>query len=354
MDTPLASYLASPPLVVAYALTGTVLGDMTTDPLGNDEHGRPIFLKDVWPTAAEVEALVASSVAPEQFAREYGRIFEGDENWKSMPAPTGDMFEWAADSTYVREPPFFLDFAPEPAALTDIDNARVLAVLGDSITTDHISPAGAISADSPAGRHLVDHGVAQAEFNSFGSRRGNHEVMMRGTFGNIRLRNQMVPDVEGPFTRHGPSGERMSIFDAAMRYQQDATPLVVIAGREYGSGSSRDWAAKGAALLGIKAVIARSFERIHRSNLVCMGVLPLQFENGDSAESLGLNGSEILTITCIADTIEPRQSAQVNVARRDGSRTTFDTIVRIDAPAEVEYFRHGGILPMVLRQMMPS
>ncbi|MEQ9568882.1 MAG: aconitate hydratase AcnA, partial [Longimicrobiales bacterium] len=285
-----ASYLASPPLVVAYALTGTVLGDMTTDPLGNDEHGRPIFLKDVWPTAAEVEALVASSVAPEQFAREYGRIFEGDENWKSMPAPTGDMFEWAADSTYVREPPFFLDFAPEPAALTDIDNARVLAVLGDSITTDHISPAGAISADSPAGRHLVDHGVAQAEFNSFGSRRGNHEVMMRGTFGNIRLRNQMVPDVEGPFTRHGPSGERMSIFDAAMRYQQDATPLVVIAGREYGSGSSRDWAAKGAALLGIKAVIARSYERIHRSNLVCMGVLPLQFENGDSAESLGLNG----------------------------------------------------------------
>jgi len=349
-----ASYLASPPLVVAYALAGTVLCDMTADPLGNDKHGRPVLLKDLWPTAGEVEALVASSVAPEQFDKEYGRIFEGDDKWKSMPAPTGNMFEWAADSTYVREPPFFIDFAPEPAALADIEGARVLAVLGDSITTDHISPAGAISADSPAGSYLVGHGVAQAEFNSFGSRRGNHEVMMRGTFGNIRLRNQMVPGVEGPFTRHVPSGEKMSIFNASMRYQQEATPLVVVAGREYGSGSSRDWAAKGSALLGIKAIIALSYERIHRSNLVCMGVLPLQFKEGDSAKSLGLDGSESFTITGIAGGIEPRQLASVVVTRQDGSQTTFDAVVRIDALAEVEYFRHGGILQMVLRQLLPA
>jgi len=347
-----ASYLASPPLVVAYALAGTVLCDMAADPLGNDKHGRPVLLKDLWPTAGEVETLVTSSVAPEQFDKEYGRIFEGDDKWKSMPAPTGNMFEWAADSTYVREPPFFIDFAPEPAALTDIEGARVLAVLGDSITTDHISPAGAISANSPAGRYLVGHGVAHAEFNSFGSRRGNHEVMMRGTFGNIRLRNQMVPGVEGPFTRHVPSGERMSIFDAAMRYQQEATPLVVVAGREYGSGSSRDWAAKGSALLGIKAIIAQSYERIHRSNLVCMGVLPLQFTQGDSARSLGLDGSESFTITGIAGSIEPRQLARVALTRQDGSQKTFDAIVRIDARAEVEYFRHGGILHMVLRQLL--
>ena len=349
-----ASYLASPPLVVAYALIGTVLCDLTTDPLGTDAQGRPVLLKDIWPSAEEIEALMASSVTSAQFDTEYGRIFEGDDQWRSMPAPTGTLFDWAPDSTYVREPPFFIDFAAQPAALADIDGARALAVLGDSITTDHISPAGSIAANSPAGRYLVDHGVSVPEFNSFGSRRGNHEVMMRGTFANIRLRNSMVPGTEGPWTRHLPSGDTMSIYDAAMRYQQAGTPLVVVAGREYGSGSSRDWAAKGTALLGIKAIIAESYERIHRSNLVCMGVLPLQFKDGDSAQSLGLNGSETFTITGLANGIEPRQQARVAVTRPDGSQLSFDAIVRIDAPAEVEYFRHGGILQMVLRHLLPS
>jgi aconitate hydratase len=347
-----ASYLASPPLVVAYALAGTVLCDMTTDALGAGKNGKAVYLKDLWPSAAEVQALVASSLTNAQFDKEYGRIFEGDAKWKSMPAPTGELFAWDAQSTYVREPPFFIDFAPEPAPFADILGARALAVLGDSITTDHISPAGAIGAASPAGRYLVEHGVAADEFNSFGSRRGNHEVMMRGTFGNIRLRNQMVPGAEGPWTRHVPSGEKMSIYDASMRYQREGTPLVVIAGAEYGSGSSRDWAAKGSALLGIKAIIARGYERIHRSNLVCMGVLPLQFQDGDSAQSLALDGSETYAITGIAGGIEPGQLARVGVTRQDGSQTTFDAIVRIDAHAEVEYFRHGGILQMVLRHLL--
>ena len=347
-----ASYLASPPLCVAYALVGTVLCDLTVDPLGTDRNGKPVYLKDIWPTTQEIESLVASSVASEQFDLEYGRIFEGDDEWKSMPAPSGTLFDWAGDSTYVREPPFFIDFAGVPAPLTDIAEARALAMLGDSITTDHISPAGTIGANSPAGRHLVEHSVSQAEFNSFGSRRGNHDVMMRGTFGNIRLRNLMVPGVEGPWTLHRPSGDEMSIYDAAMRYRQEGTPLVVIAGREYGSGSSRDWAAKGTALLGIKALIAESYERIHRSNLVCMGVLPLQFKNGDSAKSLGLTGDETFTITGITAGIQPRQSAKVSVRRPDGSQMAFETTVRIDAPAEVDYFRHGGILQMVLRQLL--
>ena len=347
-----ASYLASPPLCVAYALVGTVLCDLTVDPLGTGRNGKPVYLKDIWPTTQEIESLVASSVASEQFDLEYGRIFEGDDEWKSMPAPSGTLFDWAGDSTYVREPPFFIDFAGTPAPLTDIAEARALAMLGDSITTDHISPAGSISADSPAARYLVDHGVPQAEFNSFGSRRGNHDVMMRGTFGNIRLRNLMVPGVEGPWTVHRPSGDQMSIYDAAMRYRQEGTPLVVIAGREYGSGSSRDWAAKGTALLGIKALIAESYERIHRSNLVCMGVLPLQFKNGDSAKSLGLTGDETFSITGITAGIEPRQSAKVSVRRSDGTQMAFETTVRIDAPAEVDYFRHGGILQMVLRQLL--
>ncbi len=347
-----ASYLASPPLCVAYALVGTVLCDLTVDPLGIDRHGKPVYLKDIWPTTQEIESLVASSVASEQFDLEYGRIFQGDDKWKSMPAPTGILFDWAGDSTYVREPPFFIDFAGVPAPLTDIAEARALAVLGDSITTDHISPAGTIGASSPAARYLVEHSVPQAEFNSFGSRRGNHDVMMRGTFGNIRLRNLMVPGVEGPWTLHRPSGDEMSIYDAAMRYRQEGTPLVVIAGREYGSGSSRDWAAKGTALLGIKALIAESYERIHRSNLVCMGVLPLQFKNGDSAKSLGLTGDETFTITGISAGIQPRQSAKVSVRRPDGSQMAFEATVRIDAPAEVDYFRHGGILQMVLRQLL--
>ena len=347
-----ASYLASPPLVVAYALAGTVLCDLTTDALGTDQQGKPVFLRDIWPSAAEVEALVASSLTNEQFDKEYGRIFEGDAKWKSMPAPTGKLFEWDAQSTYVREPPFFIDFAAKPAPFADVLGARALAVLGDSITTDHISPAGAIGADSPAGKYLIEHGVAPDEFNSFGSRRGNHEAMMRGTFGNIRLRNQMVPGAEGPWTRHVPSGEKMSIYDASMRYQHEGTPLVVVAGAEYGSGSSRDWAAKGSALLGIKAIVAQSYERIHRSNLVCMGVLPLQFKDGDSATSLALDGSETYAITGIAGGIEPGQLARVGVTRKDGSQTAFDAIVRIDARAEVEYFRHGGILQMVLRHLL--
>ncbi len=347
-----ASYLASPPLCVAYALAGTVMTDLATDPLGHGRDGKPVYLKDIWPSAEEVEALVRASVSPEQFELEYGRIFAGDERWKGMPAPTGTLFAWDGDSTYVREPPYFIDFAGAPAPPADVVAARALAVFGDSITTDHLSPAGAITADSPAGRYLTGHGVPPPEFNSFGSRRGNHEVMLRGTFGNIRLRNHMVPGVEGAWTIHVPSGERMSIYDAAQRYLGEKTPLVVIAGKEYGAGSSRDWAAKGPSLLGVKAVIAEGFERIHRSNLICMGILPLQFDAGASAQSLGLDGSEAYDIRGIAAGVTPRQKARVVVTRQDGTRAEFEATVRIDAPAEVEYFRHGGILEMVLRQLL--
>ncbi len=349
-----ASYLASPPLCIAYALVGTVLCDLSVDRLGTDRQGNPVYLKDIWPTTKEIESLIASSVTQEQFGLEYGRIFEGDEKWRSMPAPVGDLFSWAEDSTYVREPPFFIDLPDDPAPLADVEDARALVVLGDSITTDHISPAGAITVNSRAGQYLAKHGVPTEEFNSFGSRRGNHEVMMRGTFANTRLRNSMVPGVEGPRTIHIPSGDEMSIYDAAMRYLEEGTPLVVIAGREYGSGSSRDWAAKGAALLGVKAVIAEGYERIHRSNLVCMGVLPLQFQNGDSAQSLGLTGTEVFSIRGIAEGIEPRQSVRVSVDRQDGSSVEFDATVRIDAPAEVEYFVNGGILPMILRDLQST
>jgi len=349
-----ASYLASPPLCLAYALKGTVLCDLTVDPLGMDRDGRPVYLKDLWPTAEEVASLVDSCVSSEQFDVEYGRIFAGDERWRSMPAPTGTLFEWDSASTYVREPPYFFDVAPAPSPPADITGAHALALLGDSITTDHISPAGTITTNSPAGKFLIDHGVQPSEFNSFGSRRGNHEVMMRGTFGNIRLRNLMTPNVEGPWTVHVPSGEQLSIYDASRRYEEEGTPLVVIAGKEYGSGSSRDWAAKGSALLGIKAVIAESYERIHRSNLVCMGVLPLQFEPGVSARSLGLTGFEIFSVTGISSSITPRQAATVTVTRQDGSRVEFATTVRIDAPAEVEYFTHGGILQMVLRELLAA
>jgi len=346
------SYLASPPLCVAYALAGTVNGDLTVDPLGHTADGKPVYLKDLWPTAEEVQSLVSGSVSSDQFELEYGRIFEGDEKWQSMPAPIGTLFDWDSTSTYVREPPYFIDFGGAPVPAADIVAARALAVFGDSITTDHISPAGSITVDSPAGQYLVTHQVPPAEFNSFGSRRGNHEVMMRGTFGNIRLRNRMVPGREGPWTRHVPSGDTMSIYEAAQRYLHEATPLVVIAGREYGSGSSRDWAAKGSALLGVKAIIAETYERIHRSNLVCMGILPLQFAPGDSAETLGLTGFESFSITGLARGISPRQSARVSVIRQDQSVLEFDTLVRIDATAEAEYFRHGGILQMVLRELL--
>ena len=349
-----ASYLASPPLCVAYALAGTVTCDLTSDPLGSGRDGRPIFLRDIWPTSEEVQSLVAASVSSGQFESEYGRIFAGDAKWKSMPAPTGTLFNWDSTSTYVREPPYFIDSVSVREPPADIRGAKVLAVLGDSITTDHISPAGSIPVDSPAGQYLVEHSVSPAEFNSFGSRRGNHEVMMRGTFGNIRLRNRMVPGMEGPWTLHVPSGEQMSLYDAAMLYKNEATPLIVIAGKEYGSGSSRDWAAKGSALLGIKAVIARTYERIHRSNLVCMGVLPLQFAPDDSVDSLGLTGFETVSISGIAGGVTPRQSARVTVIRQDNSVVEFDTMVRIDAAAEVEYFRNGGILHMVLRQLLSA
>jgi aconitate hydratase len=349
-----ASYLASPPLCVAYALAGTVMCDLTKEPLGRGADGKPVYLKDIWPSTEEVESLVASAVSSDQFDLEYGRIFEGDAKWKSMPAPTGTLFDWDDESIYVREPPYFIDSGRAPAASSDIVGAKVLALLGDSITTDHISPAGGITVDSPAGKYLVDHAVPPTEFNSFGSRRGNHEVMMRGTFANIRLRNLMVPGTEGPWTLHAPSRDKMSIYDAALRYQGEGTPLIVIAGQEYGSGSSRDWAAKGPALLGVKAIIARTYERIHRSNLVCMGVLPLQFEAGDSAQSLGLTGLETYSVTGLSGGITPRQTAIVSVTRTDGSQFEFMTTVRIDAPAEVEYFLNGGILKMVLRQLLPT
>jgi aconitate hydratase len=349
-----ASYLASPPLCVAYALAGTVKCDLSVDPLGTDARGKPVYLRDIWPSAEEVESLVASSVSSDEFDLEYGRIFKGDAKWQSMPAPTGDLYDWDESSTYVREPPYFIDFADTPAAHADIAEARILAMLGDSITTDHISPAGSITAESSAGKYLADHGVPSAEFNSLGSRRGNHEVMMRGTFGNVRLRNLMLPGVEGPWTRHVPSGDKMSIYDATQRYQQEGTPLVVIAGREYGSGSSRDWAAKGPALLGVKAIIAQTYERIHRSNLLCMGILPLQFEDGVSARSLGLTGDEGLSITGLGAGITPRQDVSVSAARPDGTRVQFETTVRIDAAAEVEYFVNGGILQMVLRRLLAA
>jgi aconitate hydratase len=349
-----ASYLASPPLCVAYALTGHVETDLTREPLGAGRDGSPVYLRDLWPSAEEVQAAVADAISPEQFKREYGRIFAGDEHWDSLPSPTGPMFAWDPASTYVREPPFFEGLAPEASEPADVIDARVLVKVGDSITTDHISPAGAIKPDSPAGKYLIEHGVEQRDFNSYGSRRGNHEVMMRGTFANVRLRNELAPGTEGPWTTHLPSGEVMAVFDAALRYREEGVPLLVVAGKEYGSGSSRDWAAKGPALLGIRAVLAESFERIHRSNLVGMGVLPLQFAEGQSAASLGLSGRETFTIGGLASGIEPRQEVTVRARRNDGSEISFPATVRIDMPAEVDYYRHGGILQMVLRQMLDS
>jgi aconitate hydratase A / 2-methylisocitrate dehydratase len=349
-----ASYLASPPLCVAYALAGHVETDLTREPLGTGEDGSPIYLRDLWPSAEEVQAAVAEAISPEQFKREYGRIFAGDEHWNSLPSPTGAMFAWDPASTYIQEPPFFEGLAPEASEPADVVDARVLVKVGDSITTDHISPAGTIKPDSPAGKYLIDHGVEQRDFNSYGSRRGNHEVMMRGTFANVRLRNELAPGTEGPWTTHLSSGEVMAVFDAALRYREESVPLLVVAGKEYGSGSSRDWAAKGPALLGVRAVLAESFERIHRSNLVGMGVLPLQFAEGQSAASLGLSGGETFTIGGLAGGIQPRQEVTVRARLVDGSEVSFRATVRIDMPAEVDYYRHGGILQMVLRQMLDS
>ena len=351
-----ASYLASPPLVVAFALAGHVDVDLTTDPLGVDTRGRPVYLADIWPAPEEIRAVIGTAIDPELFRATYATVFEGDERWRALPIPAGDRYAWDPASTYVAKPPFFDGLTFDGRAVTDIVDARALVVLGDSVTTDHISPAGSIAAWSPAGTWLQEHGVAPLEFNSYGARRGHHEVMMRGTFGNIRLRNQLVPEREGPYTLHLPTGEGGFIFDTAMRYAAEGVPLVALVGREYGSGSSRDWAAKGTTLLGIKAVIAESYERIHRSNLVGMGVLPIQYKPGDSAATLGLTGRETFSIGGLADGLSPRMSVTVTATRDraaggDGSTVQFEAIARLDGPIDVEYYRAGGILPAVLRRL---
>ncbi len=346
------NYLASPPLVVAYALAGTMDIDLTTDPLGVGSDGQPVFLADLWPSADEVTEAIRTSVTSAMFRDRYRSIFEGDDRWRQVHTATGATFSWDPDSTYVLRPPFLEGLSPEPAPVEDITGARVLARLGDSVTTDHISPAGNISPAGPAGAYLADHGVARADFNSYGARRGNHEVMMRGTFANIRLRNQLAPGTEGGVTLHLPDGEQMSIYDAAMRYAAEGTPLVVLAGKEYGSGSSRDWAAKGTSLLGVRAVIAESYERIHRSNLVGMGVLPLQFADGESAASLGLTGTETYDISGVASLTDGTVPKEVAVRADDGSRVVeFAVRLRIDTPMEADYYRNGGILSYMLRQM---
>jgi aconitate hydratase A / 2-methylisocitrate dehydratase len=345
-----ANYLASPPLVVAYALAGRMTIDLTSEPIGRDPSGRDVFLREVWPSEREIQEAMLTSVKPEMFQERYANVFEGDARWRTLHVPTGDRFQWDDGSTYIRKPPFVENISRTPAPLTSILGARVLAVLGDSVTTDHISPAGSIPKDSPAGKYLISQGVMPSEFNSYGARRGNHEVMMRGTFANIRLRNQLAPGTEGGWTLYQPDGDLMTIYDASVRYQSAGVPLMVIAGKEYGSGSSRDWAAKGTLLLGVRAVIAESFERIHRSNLVNMGVLPLQFKPGESAASLGLTGTESYDIEVA--TLEPRASVAVRLHAAAGQTREVQVIVRIDTPEELTAFRHGGILPYVLRQLV--
>lgn len=350
------NYLVSPPLVVAYALAGTMNFDFESEPLGFDPEGKPVFLKDIWPTPDDVQSTIDSAITREMFTSDYADVFAGDHRWQSLETPSGTTFTWAPDSTYVRQPPFFDDFELTPAPITDITGARVLAKLGDSVTTDHISPAGSIKPDSPAGQYLASHGIDKADFNSYGSRRGNHEVMIRGTFANIRLRNQLVPGVEGGMTINHLTGNQETIYDAAQAYQAQSIPLVVLAGKEYGSGSSRDWAAKGTSLLGVKAAIAESFERIHRSNLIGMGVIPLQFPAGQNAETLGLTGTEVYDITGIEsmnDGVTP-QTVHVRADAGDGRVTEFDAVVRIDTPGEADYYRNGGILQYVLRQLVGS
>lgn len=355
------NYLASPPLVVAYALAGTMDFDFEVEPLGQDKNGEDIFLKDIWPTPDEVQSTIDATIDSEMFNRQYAGVFEGDDRWKAIPTPTGNTFSWDASSTYVRKPPYFEGMSMTPSPVVDFEGARVLAKLGDSVTTDHISPAGSIKADSPAGKYLAEHGVSRVDFNSYGSRRGNHEVMIRGTFANIRLRNQLLNDVEGGYTRDftTPEGAQSFIYDASSNYQSEGTPLVILAGKEYGSGSSRDWAAKGTALLGVKAVIAESFERIHRSNLIGMGVLPLQYLAGQSAATLGLDGTESFTITGVTElndgttpktlTVEAKPTAN---SAADKSPVSFEVALRIDTPGEADYYRHGGILQYVLRSLV--
>jgi aconitate hydratase len=347
-----SNYLASPPLVVAYALAGRTDIDLTSEPIGEGPNG-PVYLRDIWPTQAEIADTIRSSVRQEMFRHQYGNVFEGDDRWRALAAPIGDRFEWDPASTYVRRPPFFDNLPPEPGPVSDVRDARVLAVLGDSVTTDHISPAGGIAPGSPAARYLEDNEVTQRDFNQYGARRGNHEVMMRGTFANVRLRNALV-EREGGWTVHLPDGEELPIWDAAERYEHEGVPLIVIAGREYGSGSSRDWAAKGPNLQGVKAVIAQSFERIHRSNLVGMGILPLEFEPGDSFEALGLTGRERYDVLGVEGGVQPRQQLTVRVLSDEGEERTFRVRSRIDTPVEAEYYRHGGILQYVLRQLLRS
>jgi aconitate hydratase len=346
------NYLASPPLVVAYALAGTMDIDLNTEPLGTGADGQPVFLADIWPNAKEIDEVIASAIGASGFGAAYSDVFAGDEAWQSLPTPTGKTFEWSPQSTYVRKPPYFEGMARDPQPVADITGARVLAKLGDSVTTDHISPASSIKPDSPAGKYLAEHGVPRHEFNSYGSRRGNHEVMIRGTFANIRLRNQLVPGVEGGFTVNHLTGEQTSIYDASQAYQQAGIPLVILAGKEYGSGSSRDWAAKGTMLLGVRAVVAESYERIHRSNLIGMGVLPLQFPQGQNAESLGLTGTETFTVTGVTALNDGTTPATVKVGTDTG--VEFDAVVRIDTPGEADYYRHGGILQYVLRKMLAN
>jgi aconitate hydratase len=352
-----ANYLMSPPLVVAYAIAGRIDIDLDKEPLGIGKDGKPVYLRDIWPSQAEVQQTIETAIQSDMYRRSYASVFVGDERWENIPVPAGDRFAWDPQSTYVRRPPYFDQMSPTPPErVAEIHGARVLAFLGDSITTDHISPAGSIKVNSPAGKYLIEHGVAPADFNSYGARRGNHEVMVRGTFANVRLRNKLAPGTEGGFTTYLPTGEVMTIYDAAMRYQADGTPLIVIAGKEYGNGSSRDWAAKGPYLQGVKAVIAESFERIHRSNLVGMGIVPLQFMPGENAASLGLTGHEVYDVIGLADAIASGfaqgRVLTVRATASDGTVREFQTRVRIDTPQEIEYYRHGGILQYVLRQLL--
>jgi aconitate hydratase len=346
-----ANYLASPPLVVAYALAGSTAIDLTKEPLGTGRDGKPVYLSDVWPSQQEVAELEAR-INETMFASTYADVFNGNPTWNAVKVPEGDLFEFREDSTYIQEPPFFQELTLDVRPPRDIMNARILALLGDSVTTDHISPAGDIAENSPAGQYLKSKGVARADFNSYGSRRGNDRVMVRGTFANIRLKNLMVPGIEGGVTVHVPTSEVMPIYDAAMRYRQEGTPLVVVAGKEYGSGSSRDWAAKGTLLLGVRAVLAESYERIHRSNLVGMGVLPLQFKPGENAETFAITGKETLTIVGVSGDWSPRQDVTIDMVRADGTRTAFVVTARLDTPVEINYYRNGGILQTVLRKML--
>jgi aconitate hydratase len=347
-----ANFLMSPPLVVAFALAGTVAIDIQNDPLGKDKNGRDVFLRELWPSVAEIAALMHSAFEPETYQRLYAKITGESPMWDEIEEVTGNTYKWNSASTYILEPPYFEKFSLEPERFDDICSARPLAIFGDSVTTDHISPAGAIKPDSPAGNYLQEHEIAIENFNSYGARRGNHQVMVRGTFANVRIKNLMVPAMEGGFTLHQPSGEQLTIYDAALKYRASGVPLVVIAGKEYGAGSSRDWAAKGTMLLGVRAVIAESFERIHRSNLIGMGVLPCRFKEGVNARSLKLDGTETFDIVGLRDGMEPREDLKLVVHRQNGESVDLPLTLRIETPVEVEYYRHGGILPYVLRQLL--